>query len=293
MTKSPGAILKRRMAGSRSERGQEARVTVGRIYDPEIGKFFSADPTMQFPESTQGFNRYAYAGNNPLTDVDPSGFGFFKSLMKGLGILNAIFSIFIPPLSMLGAAINGFLTSVMITGNLKAGIIGGLTAGFMFGIGDKFIGQVGNMAKFGKAFLEGVVGGVSSALAGGKFGSGFAGAFAGSLSGSYVKLSANPAVKLIQASVIGGTVSEIGGGKFGNGAITAAFASMFNDLAHGSQYSTADAMKNIDGDASLSPDDKIARLKVLRASLTAAGTTVSKATPAGLRGLLFGGRSKR
>jgi len=34
---------------------------------------------MEFPESTQGFNRYAYAGNNPLTNVDPSGFSFGRS----------------------------------------------------------------------------------------------------------------------------------------------------------------------------------------------------------------------
>ena len=32
----------------------------GRIYDPELGRFLSADPTMQHPYSTQGQNRYAY-----------------------------------------------------------------------------------------------------------------------------------------------------------------------------------------------------------------------------------------
>ena len=57
----------------------------GRIYDPEIGKFLSADPTLQFPESTQGYNRYVYAGNNPLTFTDPSGFSFWKRLMMVVG----------------------------------------------------------------------------------------------------------------------------------------------------------------------------------------------------------------
>ena len=57
----------------------------GRIYDPEIGKFLSADPTLQFPESTQGYNRYAYAGNNPLSYTDPSGFSFWKRLMMAVG----------------------------------------------------------------------------------------------------------------------------------------------------------------------------------------------------------------
>jgi RHS repeat-associated protein len=29
----------------------------GRVYDPELGRFLSADPLIQFPESTQGFER--------------------------------------------------------------------------------------------------------------------------------------------------------------------------------------------------------------------------------------------
>lgn len=37
----------------------------GRVYDPEIGRFLSPDPFVQFPASTQGFNRYSYVGNNP------------------------------------------------------------------------------------------------------------------------------------------------------------------------------------------------------------------------------------
>jgi RHS repeat-associated protein len=60
----------------------------GRVYDPELARFISADPFVQFPESTQGFNRYAYVENNPLTFVDPSGFGlsrFFKSVGKFFG----------------------------------------------------------------------------------------------------------------------------------------------------------------------------------------------------------------
>jgi len=46
----------------------------GRIYDPEIGRFMSADLIVQAPFYSQSFNRYAYAFNNPLAYVDPSGF---------------------------------------------------------------------------------------------------------------------------------------------------------------------------------------------------------------------------
>ncbi|HET7175939.1 MAG TPA: RHS repeat-associated core domain-containing protein [Gammaproteobacteria bacterium] len=38
----------------------------GRVYIPDLGKFLSADPNVQNPMSTQGYNRYAYVGNNPV-----------------------------------------------------------------------------------------------------------------------------------------------------------------------------------------------------------------------------------
>lgn len=48
-----------------------------RYYDPMIGRFYSNDPvgTMGHLSSgnTQGFNRYAYANNNPYKYVDPDG----------------------------------------------------------------------------------------------------------------------------------------------------------------------------------------------------------------------------
>ena len=46
----------------------------GRIYDPAIGRFLSADPFVTSPYDSQGFNRYTYVNNNPLSLVDPSGF---------------------------------------------------------------------------------------------------------------------------------------------------------------------------------------------------------------------------
>lgn len=46
----------------------------GRVYDPDVGRFVSADPTVPHPLDLQGLNRYAYTRNNPLNSVDPSGF---------------------------------------------------------------------------------------------------------------------------------------------------------------------------------------------------------------------------
>lgn len=46
----------------------------GRVYDPLVGRFVSADPNVFYPEDMQDFNRYSYVHNNPLSFIDPSGF---------------------------------------------------------------------------------------------------------------------------------------------------------------------------------------------------------------------------
>ena len=46
----------------------------GRVYDPRIGRFISADPYVTEPYFGQSLNRYSYVWNNPLAFVDPSGF---------------------------------------------------------------------------------------------------------------------------------------------------------------------------------------------------------------------------
>ena len=46
----------------------------GRVYDPNVGRFLSADPYVPDSSNSQSYNRYSYVNNNPLTSVDPSGF---------------------------------------------------------------------------------------------------------------------------------------------------------------------------------------------------------------------------
>ena len=44
-----------------------------RYYDPVIGRFLSNDPVGFAPTRPQYFNRYAYAGNDPVNMIDPDG----------------------------------------------------------------------------------------------------------------------------------------------------------------------------------------------------------------------------
>ncbi|QEI10875.1 tandem-95 repeat protein [Cellvibrio japonicus] len=52
----------------------------GRVYDPTIGRFLSADLYIQSPYNTQSFNRYSYVFNNPLSRIDPT--GYFSDMMQ-------------------------------------------------------------------------------------------------------------------------------------------------------------------------------------------------------------------
>ena len=54
----------------------------GRVYDPDLGRFMSADPLITLSASTQGFNRYSYTDNNPLSRLDPAGFSWFSKEAK-------------------------------------------------------------------------------------------------------------------------------------------------------------------------------------------------------------------
>jgi RHS repeat-associated protein len=46
----------------------------GRVYDPLVARFMSADPFIQDPMYSQSYNRYTYVWNNPTNLTDPTGF---------------------------------------------------------------------------------------------------------------------------------------------------------------------------------------------------------------------------
>ena len=60
----------------------------GRIFDPAIGRFLSADPVVKGMGSTDAYNRYSYVGNNPMSYTDPTGY-----FSLGLGVGSRIWKI--------------------------------------------------------------------------------------------------------------------------------------------------------------------------------------------------------
>ncbi|HYM32503.1 MAG TPA: RHS repeat-associated core domain-containing protein [Candidatus Cybelea sp.] len=57
----------------------------GHIYDPVLGRFMTADPTVPHPDDLKDFNRYAYVHNNPLAFTDPTAYGLFGGLFHAIG----------------------------------------------------------------------------------------------------------------------------------------------------------------------------------------------------------------
>ena len=226
----------------------------GRVYDPKLGRFLSADPFVQAPANTQSYNRYAYVLNNPLSYTDPDGY-FFKKLF-GNGVLRSLLStaisIWLPGAGILidavgqwGAVfVSGFAAGVAANGSLRGGVMGAFSSGLFHSIGSAFaackrcvgsaLGSQLNAASLAaKSTLHGIAGGVMNVLQGGKFGHGFASASVTQLaSGAIGRIDAGSGRsfnRVAVAAVLGGTVSEVTGGKFANGAIVGAFSRAFND----------------------------------------------------------------
>ena len=264
---------------------------IGRVYDPVIGRFVSADPTVQAPGNSQSYNRYSYCINNPLSLTDPTGYSWLSSAWNAIthavgkagawvgGICTSAgkwisknwrtivvvvatvvvtvatagtLTTALGPLwgvvasGALAGAVNGGLSTALYGGSasqifhnaLRGAIVGGVTAGLTYGIGsaaeslfgvEEAEGLEGCLAK---APFEGAVGGGLSAAQGGSFKSGFIGGAVGCVSGGVLDGSTNVALNTVIAAAAGGTVSVLCGGSFANGAVSAAFAYVFNAVAH-------------------------------------------------------------
>ena len=220
---------------TRGYTGHEMMASVGlinmnaRVYDPHYGRFLSADSKVVYPYSTQGFNRYSYTDNNPLSRVDPSGHGWLSKKWKqikkgvkkyGLTIAAIAINIYMPGLG--GAFLSGLVGS---GGDFKAGLASMVTAGMFAGLHSMAPGLL-------KTLAHGAVGGISSVMNGGKFKDGFLSAgFTQSIQGFIGKDNIFPTKtsRVVAAAVAGGTASAIGGGKFANGAVTGAFSRLHND----------------------------------------------------------------
>jgi RHS repeat-associated protein len=177
-----------------------------RYYDPEIGRFISADTIVQAPYDPQSLNRYSYCRNNPINYVDPTGHSWFSKWWgKIVGAVAGIIGTILTGNMMVGFQLFNFFSSLQSTvstgswgafaGGLAGGLIGGYVGGtlagqvagalgksaFTFGggfligatemgaagFGGSFGGALGRGASFGEAMKQGAIGfGIGAAVGG-------------------------------------------------------------------------------------------------------------------------------
>ena len=210
----------------------------GRVYDPELGRFLSADPFVQFDGDLQSYNRYSYVLNNPLRYTDPSGYiveTIAMIVMAALKVKPIYIAITVASISAARAYIQ--------TGDLSLAIRSGMVS-FGSAIASGAIGEWAGSASyatdpgkfFGKAALHALSGGTSSVMLGGSFKDGAVGAFVATLGEPLMtsaidggnRSGAAVAGRTAIAAIVGGTASYLSGGKFANGAKSAAFKWLFN-----------------------------------------------------------------
>lgn len=236
----------------------------GRIFDPTLARFASADPHIQHAGNMQSYNRYSYVLNNPLIYTDPTGF-FLKKLFKGVKklvqkilknlIVRAVAAVAVGV--MTGIWVNNLLTSAamgtaaassmstFVGIKALAGMAGGF-AGTLVGTGGDLnaaltgaavggaFGFVGGMWAAGSppSYIgHAVVGCASSKAQGGNCARGAAAQLASkwaTIKTDGMKWSTEQ--QFVAATVVGGSVSVIGGRKFANGALTAAAGYLFNQV---------------------------------------------------------------
>lgn len=231
----------------------------GRIYDPVVGRFISADPFVQCPDFTQSYNRYAYCINNPLSLIDPSGYSWLSNNWKTItasvvGI--AVSVVTAGTASGVGIAIvagaaggaAGALTGALLNGANISQVAKTTFVGALWGAASGFLNYASGSGSllerfvkhsFSEGWLEGAQGGNM-----------FHGFMMGGVStlGNYGvdKIPDAPkTVKIAASAVVGGTVDEIGGGKFANGAVTSAFNMMFNDMMHQNEMSDLELQRAV------------------------------------------------
>lgn len=195
----------------------------GRIFDPVLGRFLSADPNIDGVSDSQGYNRYSYVLNNPLNATDPSG---YLTLREVIPAIVAVVVTVVVTVVTYGAGTEATASGFMaILGEAGAGgslattsvIVGAGAAGFASG----FSGSLLNGGSIGDAFRAGLIGGATGAFT--AWASlGIASAVKGIESGVLRELA-----RATSHGTVGGLVSEAQGGEFRHGFYGSAASSAF------------------------------------------------------------------
>jgi len=238
----------------------------GRIYDPALSRFMSADPVVQAPAHMQSFNRYTYGWNNPLGGTDPSGYNWLSDRWHaawhstaGRIVITVAVAYFtgqyagdwlvgnnVAWATTASGGTAAYSTAVLSTaGNVAVGAAGGFAGGFVgsggnlqqglegaiTGAGFGWAGGIGQDGSAARYAAHAAVGCASGAMSGNGCARGAALAYAAKWA-TVQTADWGGSAQFMATVVAGGTTSAIGGGKFANGALSAAYGYVFNCGMH-------------------------------------------------------------
>lgn len=198
-----------------------------RLYDPINGRMLSPDNAITFPYSTQGYNRYSYANNNPLSYIDPDGNEPITAILISVAI------------SVTANGINNVLNDRnFFNGAFQTAVIGIVTSGISMGIGTVAQGlATAGLSKVEVALVQGVMhgftSGMFSAVQRGSYWKGFAsGALSSLTSSSVAGLGGGDAAIIIGGTLSGGVGAAVTGGNVMYGMLYGLISSSLNHVTH-------------------------------------------------------------
>ncbi len=214
-----------------------------RLYDPLIGRMLSPDNYLSNAYSTQAYNRYSYAHNNPLSYIDPDG---NNPLIVAMAV-GAIISASSYTLSV--ASSQGGFSNWNWLNFAGSAVTGAVSGAFTWGIGNAFsplanvcinpsaVPSAGLANEAARGLMHGYVGLVttgetSSFVAGalGSFSSSIGEAVAPNTLGTF-------GGGLVFAAATGGGGALMTGGKFWQGALIGVDGYLLNQSMHVVKYS--------------------------------------------------------
>jgi RHS repeat-associated protein len=204
----------------------------GRVYDPTLGRFLSADTVIQSLGATQSINPYSYAWNEPLRYTDPSGHsisGFLASLVTAFVAVVAYAALIylgVPPFwAFVGASfVGGFTGAYLATGSLSAALTSGLIAAAFAAIANPYVQAI---AKVAVGCIQGRSSGNCGRVAEAELFSFFVSGPSGGGGSTGVW---GTSLSTVEAGVVGGIASKIAGGSFNNGFSNAAGSYLGADI---------------------------------------------------------------
>ena len=210
----------------------------GRVYDPSLARFISADPHIQSPGHSQSYNRYAYVINNPNKYNDPSGY-FFKKLFRSI---EKVVSNLTQSASNLIQSVKNTARGVIrgvghVLGRSSLGVITNLIAGALSGFCGPAVvicySAIVGFAQYQTARAYGAS--PSQAMRGATIAgaASYLGAMGANWVGGTFNINEGLGHRITNAvgnGIVGGGISAATGGDFGEGFIASAFAAAFKPL---------------------------------------------------------------